>query len=73
MSGPILQLLSFQCSSTVLTTQPCLALAFAQAAVFIPEDEPRLREGIRNWAIAFTRTLEAHLQWRSGCRRQLQH
>eukprot|EP00200_Dunaliella_tertiolecta_P008856 CAMPEP_0202391448 /NCGR_PEP_ID=MMETSP1127-20130417/91840_1 /ASSEMBLY_ACC=CAM_ASM_000462 /TAXON_ID=3047 /ORGANISM="Dunaliella tertiolecta, Strain CCMP1320" /LENGTH=423 /DNA_ID=CAMNT_0048993877 /DNA_START=37 /DNA_END=1309 /DNA_ORIENTATION=+ len=33
-----------------------------QAAVFIPEDEPRLREGIRNWAIAFTRTLEAHLQ-----------
>ncbi|KAF5842132.1 Bestrophin/UPF0187 [Dunaliella salina] len=33
-----------------------------QAVVFIPEEEPQLREGIRNWAIAFTRTLEAHLQ-----------
>jgi hypothetical protein len=33
-----------------------------QAAVFIPEEDTVLREGIRNWSIAFIRTLEAHLQ-----------
>ncbi|KAF5842146.1 Bestrophin, RFP-TM, chloride channel-domain-containing protein [Dunaliella salina] len=33
-----------------------------QAVVFIPEDEKELRIAMRNWTIAFTRTLEAHLQ-----------
>jgi hypothetical protein len=33
-----------------------------QAAVFIPEEDYQLREGVRNWSIAFVRTLEAHLQ-----------
>ena len=33
-----------------------------QACVFIPEDEKELRESMRNWTIAYTRTLEVHLQ-----------
>uniref|UniRef100_A0A7S3QPU7 Uncharacterized protein n=2 Tax=Eukaryota TaxID=2759 RepID=A0A7S3QPU7_DUNTE len=33
-----------------------------QTVVFIPEDEKELRIAMRNWTIAFTRTLEAHLQ-----------